>query len=618
MRMGVATGYAGKALHINLTARRHWVESLSDDVLRRYLGGVGLATYLLYKHLPPRTDPLRPDNVLVFAPGPFAGSPVPAGAKHAVATKSPLTGFIGDSLSGSYWSYEIRRAGYDALIVHGRAASPTYVFVDDDAVHFRDASHLLGLDGQATEAAIREELGDKKVRVASIGIAGEKMVLYASLGNDKGRQAGRTGPGAVMGSKNLKAIALRGSGRLGIAEPLVLDAIVRDMQKKVLGPATAKYRVLGTNANVMVLNRMGILPTRNFKQATFDSAELVSAEHAQATYKERRASCFGCPVGCDHIVEITGEGPLAGAKGSAEYESTYALGACCGISDYAVVIKATELCDRYGLDTISTGVTIAWAMECYERGILTREDTGGLDLRFGNAEAQLALIPMIARREGIGDLLADGVRRASQRVGGGSEEFAMHVKGLELPGYDPRGLKTFALGLAVSPRGACHNRSAAYEADMKGIVDRFRAEPGRGQLAAAQEDYATVFDALALCKFTRGCYEDFYAEAARMASAVTGVQFSADDLRLAGERINNLKKLFNIREGWQPADDWLPPRLLNEALAGEEGSRLTDDELRMMIDDYYQARGWTADGFIPLEKLQELGLHELAVNVVTP
>jgi len=613
------TPYRGQVLHIDLTSQRHWLEPLSEDEIRHFLGGVGLADYLLYKHLPAAVDPLGPDNILAFAPGPFAGSSVPAGAKHAVAIKSPLTGFIGDSLSGSYWSYEVKRAGYDAIVVRGRAEHPTYLFVDDEAVHFRDARHLFGLDGQTTEAALREEIGDKKVRVSSIGIAGENLVLYASLGNDKGRQAGRTGPGTVMGSKNLKAIALRGSNKLEVAEPELVKEIVRDLGQRVLGPATAKYRVLGTNANVLVLNRMAILPTRNFQQATFEEAEQVSAEHSQATYKERRASCYGCPVGCDHIVEITGEGPLAGTKGSAEYESTYALGACCGVGDYPSVIKASEMCDRYGVDTISTGVTIAWAMECFERGILTIGDTDGLELRFGNAEAELALIPMIARRQGIGDLLAQGVRRASGQVGQGSEEFAMHVKGLELPGYDPRGLKTFALALAVSPRGACHNRSPAYEADMKGIVDRFRAEPGRGRLTAAQEDYAAVFDSLGICKFTRGCYEDLYAEAAGMASAVTGVHFTAEELRQAGERICNLRKAFNIREGWQPADDWLPPRLLNEALPGRDGEseRLTAEELQMMIDDYYQARGWTADGFILPEKLEELGLAELAVSSPT-
>ena len=604
--------YQGQVLHVDLSAHRHWIEPLSDNEILNYLGGIGLADYILFKHLLPGVKPLGADNLLVFAPGPFAGSPVPAGAKHAVATKSPLTGFIGESLTGSYWSYEIRRAGYDALVLHGRSERPIYLFIDDETVHFCDAHDLLGLGGQDVEAALRQEIGDKTVRVSSIGVAGENQVLYASLGNDKGRQAGRTGSGAVMGSKNLKAIALRGSGRLHIADKERVKAIAIDLGKRVMGPATAKYQVLGTNANVLVLDRMGILPTRNFQQGNFEGAELVSAEHSQDTYEERRASCYGCPVGCDHIVEIGGDGPLAGAKGSAEYESTYALGAACGVSDYATVIKASELCDEYGLDTISTGVTIGWAMECFEKGILTEEDTEGIDLQFGNAEAELSLLPLIARREGIGDLLADGVCQASKRVGQGSETFAMHVKGLELPGYDPRGLKTFALSLAVSPRGACHNRSLAYESDMTGMTDRFNVELGRGRLAADQEDLAAVYDSLAICKFTRGCYDDFYAGAADMASAVTGLPFTADGLRKSGERICNLKKAFNIREGWQVNDDWLPGRLLDEALPS--GDRLTASELEIMIKDYYQARGWTENGVIPTAKLKELDIEGVGVS----
>lgn len=604
--------YTGRILHVDLTRRKSHVETLEPPFLQKYLGGVGLATRLLVDNAEPGCDALGEENTIAIAVGALTGTMVPCSAKHAVAAKSPLTGFIGDSLTGSYWSNALRRAGYDALVIKGKSAKPAYLFVDDQYVLFRDAKGLWGKATFETEEAIRAEIGDRNVRVACIGVAGENLVRYACVGNDRGRQAGRTGLGAVWGSKNLKAIAVRGTQPVSVADLAELNRLSVDMAERAQGLATAKYRVTGTVGNVLTLNSLGLLPTRNLRNSTFESAEEISGEYMQSHFKEKTVACSGCPIACEQVARVR-EGPYDGARVSLDYESLYALGPCCGIGSFPGIIKAAELCDRYGLDTISTGVTIAWAMECFERGIFTESDTGGLQLGFGNADASVALIERIAARDGFGDLLAEGTKRASEQVGQGSEKFAMHSKGLELPGYEPRGLKTYALGLAVGTRGACHNRSLAYEPDMKGQVDRLKAEKGRGRIAMEYEDLAAVLDCLMICKFIRGCFSDFHQEAVEFYRLATGLELTTDELRQVGERVTNLKKHFNIREGWSKEDDWLPARILEEPLPDgrSQGTKLTVEELRLMIDDYYEARGWTDGGLIPRQKLVELGLEDL-------
>ncbi len=608
--------YSGRILHVDLSARRSEVQTVEPEFLKAYLGGVGLAMRLLYDNTPRNTDPLGPENVLAFTASAFGGTIVPVGTKHGVAFKSPLTGFEGDCLASSYFSHTLKRAGYDAIVVKGKAERATYLLVDDDVVQFRDATHLLGKGAYETEEAIRAELGDEAVRVASIGPAGENLVRFACIGNDRGRQAGRTGPGAVMGSTNLKAIALRGTKPVRVADLANLTKAAKELIKASQGTATEKYRILGTVANVLVLNRIGALPTRNFQQTTFERAEDVSGEYMYSHHRERPVACSGCSIACEQIVSVK-EGAYAGARTSVDYESLYALGPNCGVSEFPAIIKAIELADTYGMDTMSTGVSIAWAMECYERGLLSENETDGLQLNFGNGAAMVALVPKIARREGLGALLAEGMKRASQQLGRGSDQFAMQIKGLEMCGYDPRGLKTFALGLSVGTRGGCHNRSGAYEPDMKGHVDRFQADPGRGNLARDQEDYAAIFDSLVLCKFIRGCFKDFYAEAANLYTLTTGLPMTPQELNLTGERVWNLKKAYNIREGWKKADDWLPPRFLNDPIPDGPGKGvyLSEDELRMMIDSYYEARGWTPEGLIPPRKLRELGLGDLAESL---
>lgn len=596
-------GFHGRLLHIDLTTRDHWWRDLEESRLRAFLGGIGLGTSLLYDFIRPSVDPLSPENPLIFASAPLVGTGLTTTAKFAVVTKSPLTGFIADSLSSSHFALELKRVGLDALVITGRAPSLVYIHVNHRTVEIIEAEQLRGKSPSETESLIRSELCNAAARVAAIGQAGENRVRFATISNE-GRHAGRGGVGAVMGSKNLKAIALCGGLATRAADPAGVEVIADGLRQRSLGSLTDKYRNIGTVANLAVFNRLGSLPTRNFQQSTFDDAEALSGESLTENNFSRRHGCASCTIRCERLFKS-----LSGEEQRLEYETLFALGPLCGIKEPEAVLEAARLCDLYGLDTISTGGTLAWAMECKEKGLLT-EARDGLDLRFGQADALFAAIPAIAKRSGLGDLLAEGSRRAALRLGAKTMHWAMHVKGLELPGYEPRSLKTMALGLAVSPRGACHNRSGAYEADFSGEVDRLSADPGRGALVAASEDFNAVLDSLIVCKFLRKCFIDFYAEAAELLSKVTGWSCSETELKRAGERIHTLKKLFNIREGWQPRDDWLPERLLSESLPTgvARGTGLTSDELRMMIRGYYQARGWDENGFIPEKKLNELGM----------
>jgi len=607
--------YTGKILHIDVTNYKTAVQRVGPDFLKKYLGGTGLATRLVYDNTPKGCDPLGPDNALCFAVSAFAGTTVPVGTKHGVAAKSPLTGFIGDSLSGSYFSEMMRRAGYDGIVIKGQAPRWVVVFIDDDDVQFLDAAPYMGMTTLETQQAIRERLGDENVRVSAIGPAGERLVRYASIDND-GRQAGRSGNGAVMGSKRIKAIAIRGSQPITVADPKGLMEASLRLIKASRGPGTLKYRTLGTPANVLNLNKMGLLPTRNFQETVFEHAEKVSGEYLRERYHVKSVACAGCSIACEQWGAVK-EGKYKGAMIGLDYEPLFAVGPNCGIGDMAAIIRLVQLCDEYGMDAMSTGVVISWAMECYERGILTKEDFGGLEPNFGNDDAAVELVRRIAYREGIGDLLAEGVKRASERVGKGSEHFAMHVKGLEMPGYDVRSLKTFALGVAVVARGADHNRALSYEVDIKGEVNRFIAEPGRGKLAMEKEDFACILDCLVLCKFLRNCFTDFEREVAEIYTMTTGIPLTPEELKQVGERVVNLKKAFNIREGWTMADDWLPPRVLEDPLPSGPGKgvRVTPEELRMLIQDYYAARGWTPEGLIPKSKLVALGLEDIAEEI---
>lgn len=608
-------GYTGKILHVDASTRRTWVEEKSPEFLKKYLGGIGLATRLAYDNLPAGADPLGPENALCFACSSFAGTTVPVGTKHGVAFKSPLTGFIGDSLSGSHFSEMIRRAGWDGIVIVGRSPEWTVLWIDDDDVQFIDASPYMGMGTTETQEAIRTQMGDENVRVSSIGPAGENLVRYALIDND-GRQVGRSGAGAVMGSKHIKAIAIRGSHPVTVADPEGLLQATLKIIRISQGPGTEKYRVLGTPSNVLAMNKIGVLPTRNFSETVFEHAEEVSGEYMHEHYHVKSVGCSGCSIGCEQWAEVK-QGKYKGARIGLDYEPLFALGPNCGIGELPPIIKLVQMTDELGMDAMSAGVVVSWAMECYERGILSQEECDGLDLHFGNDDAAVALVDKMARREGIGDLLAEGVKRASERVGKGSEHFAMHIKGLEMPGYDVRSLKTFGMGMAVVARGGCHNRALSYELDIKGVTNRFTAEPGRGKLAMEKENFACILDCLVLCKFLRNCFKDFEGEVSQLYTMTTGIPLTPEELTEVGERVCNLKKAFNIREGWTKADDWLPPRVLEDPIPSgpSQGSYITPAELRMMIDDYYEARGWTPEGLIPRSKLIALGLEDIADDV---
>jgi aldehyde:ferredoxin oxidoreductase len=608
-------GYAGKILYVDLTRKKTATKPLQNKFCEKYIGGNGFAIRLLYDNTKPKIDPLSPENALIFAVGPFAGTIVPTSGKYIVQAKSPLTNFMGESVSSSVWGQAFKRAGYDALVIKGKSEKPIYLFVDDNVIQFRDARNLWGKDSLETGELIIEEIGDENVCPATIGPAGENLVKLANITNDRYRQAGRTGMGAVMGSKNLKAVAVRGTKKIEVHHLDKLMEVCHDLNEQFQGPQGEFYRNWGTPGMVLIMNHIAGLPTRNHQQATFELAKNISGEYIVEHYEAKTMACAGCPIACDHVSVIK-DGPYAGIVASVEYESIYALGSECGVGYFPAIAKAADLCDRLGMDTISAGVTIGWAMECYEKGILTKDDTNGIELAFGNHEALIEVISKIAYREGIGDLLAEGTKGASEKVGKGSKHFAMHNKGLELPGYDLRGLKASTLGFMTSTRGGCHLRSQMYDFDVKGKIDRFKAEKSIGKTVMDREDLLAVVDSLILCKFIRGVFYSF-DKFAELYTLTTGINMTANKLRKAGERIYNLEKAYNVREGWTKKDEYPPPRIMKDPIPDgvAKGSVVTKKEFELMLDAYFEARGWNSDGIPKKEKLIELGLNEVAKDV---
>jgi aldehyde:ferredoxin oxidoreductase len=581
-----AGGYSGQALVVDVGAGTSERLPLPDELLRAYLGGAGLGTWLMHRLAPPGVDPLAPAAPLAFVFSPLVGTPLTTSAKFAVVAKSPLTGMLNDALSSSQFAIAGKLTGHDAIVVKGACAQPSAVLVDGAGARTIGAAELWGLPAAEAERQLRDRLG-QGWRIAAIGPAGERGVRYATISHD-GRHAGRGGLGAVLGAKRVKAVAVRAATKVGPADPEAVLAAARDLRARSFGPATAKYRELGTLANLLAFNALAALPTRNFQAASFAAAPQLAAEELASMRKVARHSCASCTIGCEHIYKAPG-----GKKMRAEYQNVFALGPMCGVSDPDAVLAAGARCDELGLDTISAGGTIAWAMECAERGLIDAPW-----LRFGDPSALLRALTEIGERRGLGDLLAEGSRRAAAQVGGGSAAFAPHVKGLELPGYEPRTMQAMALGLAVNARGADHNRSGAYAVDLSGDHDRMAG--GAAQVAGAieTEDRAAVMDSLILCNFLRGVFTEPFAEWAALLAAVTGWPVDEAELRQTARRIVLAKRAFNIREGWQPADDWLPERLLSEPVRLSSGrvAALTPDGLRAMIDAYYAARGLDPQG----------------------
>jgi aldehyde:ferredoxin oxidoreductase len=595
----VPGGYFGRALVVDVGSGDAERLELPEAVLRAAIGGAGLGAWLMHRLAPPGADPLAPESPLAFVFSPLVGTPLTTSAKFAVVAKSPLTGLLNDALASSHFAIAGKLTGNDAIVVRGACEQPSVLLVDGDGARVEDAGDLWGLSAAAAEVRLRDRLG-AAWRVAAIGPAGERLVRYATVSHD-GRHAGRGGLGAVLGAKKIKAVAVRGAGvKPPLAYPGAVLAAAKQLRERSFGPATAKYRELGTLANLLSFNAISTLPTRNFSAASFEGAPELAAEQLHELRHVARDNCASCTIGCEHIYAAPGGGTTR-----VEYENVFALGPLCGVSDPDAVLAASSLCDDLGLDTISAGGTLAWAMECAERGLIDAPW-----LRFGDPEALTRALTEVGTRTGLGDLLAEGSRAAAQTVGQGSQDFAPHVKGLELPGYEPRTLHAMALGLAVNARGADHNRSGAYEADLSGDLDRLAGGDAHVHAAVETEDRAAVMDSLILCKFLRGVFDEPWREWAELLEPVTGWDVDETELKTTARRVVVAKRLFNLREGWTRSEDTLPERFLSEPLELDSGrpATLTRERLNAMIEAYYVARGLDENGAPHAETRMELGL----------
>lgn len=607
-------GYGGKILYVDLSSGEVTREPLTEKMARDYFGGSGFAVKLLFDKSTPNRDAFDPSNPLIIAPGLFNGYLVSTGGKVVFCTKSPLTGLMGDSIMGGGIGAELKHAGYDAVVITGKAANPCYLLIVDDRVEMKDANNLWGSDVSSTASKVRSREGD--VRVACIGPAGENLVRFAGIDCEH-RQSGRAGAGAVMGSKNLKAIAVRGSKDLAPHDPTGLMQLNLDWVDKMTESedyeADTKY---GTGEFLEWINsEKGTFPTRNWREGVFDNRKEIDPYYWAPKYSKKNKACFSCSKPCGKLFMIE-SGKYAGlAIDGIEYETLYSLGGACGNGDVESVAKGNEICDAMGMDTISAGNVVAFAMDLYENGIITKEDTDGLDLRFGNSEAELALLEMIAKREGLGDILADGVRLAAQKIGKRSDKYAVHVKGMEPPAYDVRGIKGMALAFMTSTRGACHLRTCAYALELTGKfwkydnVDRFSPE-GKGIEIKDMEDLIVVYDALGVCKFSRGFF--FASGFEDLMEATTGSSYSEEEILRVGERINNLKQLFVLGEGMTREDYVLPEKITNMPIPEGEskGHLVTVEQMNKMLADYFDARGWDEKAIPTGDKLRELGLDD--------
>lgn len=587
-----------------------------------FLGGSGLAAKILFEETGPQTDPLSPDNVLIFANGPLTGTGVPCSGRHGIVAKSPLTGIFGESDVGGRWGTMLSRTGYAGIVFRGRASSPVFLVLSDEGIELRNADHLWGLDTYETAREIKAELG-KRVEAACIGPAGEKLVPLAAIMHDgsHARAAGRCGLGAVMGSKNLKAVAVSGGHRPEVADRQGLKSIIKDLASR-FKDAGESLNTCGTGGGIPALEENGDLPIKNFRWGKWPSAERISGQLITESYLTGKFHCGACPIGCGREIEIQ-KGPYAGVAGAGpEYESLASLGSYCLVQDLEAICRANELCNRYGLDTISTGAAIAFAMEAHERGDLRESELDGeTDLSWGSASGMVDMVRKIGENRGLGRILGLGVKEASRRLQGRTREYAVEVKGLELPAHDPRAFFSSALSYATSNRGGCHLAGMTHgledaltlpELGFDRVQDRFSSE-GKGVLVARMQDLMGVFDSLKMCKFVLGAVD--ISELAHCFSLATGLEMDFHQLMLAGERIYNLKRLYNVRCGISRKDDRLPPRILS---APREQGQARDKlpHLGRMLHDYYHHRGWDELGLPTKETLERLGLSELHAETI--
>ncbi len=614
-------GFMGKILRANLESRTISEEPISESDARKFLGGSGLATKYLLEELAPGIDPLGPENKLIIMTGPLTGTASPSAGRFSAVAKSPQTGLWAQANSGGRWGCDFKHCGYDGIVIDGRSDAPIVLIIEDGKAEFRDAGSLWGQGVFETTRVLKEELG-KKFNVACIGIAGENLVKYAAIMNDEHRALGRCGLGAVMGSKNLKAIAVSGSQKIPLADRETFREAAKTASELV-NESLLKMtlEVYGTVMVMDMVNVKGGLPTRNWQTGVCTYTDDINGPAINERILTKRAACFACPIACGRVTEIT-SGPFATQGEGPEYESVGVFGPMCDIKDLDAITHASILCNDYGIDTVSCGSTIAFALECYEKGILTDSDTGGLQLKFGEAPVMVDLVHKIAHREGIGDLLAEGSRRVSEKLGQGSERFAMQVKGLELACYDCRATKITGLSFATANRGGDHITAYVQGptfldvpfliVEESTIEDATVENPAEAKVVKDLEDALGVFDAVGACKFMGMAL--MAEEVVPIIASATGWDFGVEEFRLSGERLFNQARMFNMREGASRKDDTLPKRLLEEPLPDGPAAGLVVD-LEPLLDAYYEFRGWDLETGCPTaSKLEELGLGYLAAE----
>ncbi|MDD5038746.1 MAG: aldehyde ferredoxin oxidoreductase family protein [Dehalococcoidales bacterium] len=616
-------GYNGKILRVDLSHHSISTYEPGEDFYRNYIGGRGFISHILLRELGRNVDALSPENKLIFATGAITGVPLAGSGRNSVGAKSPLTGGYGDTEVGGYWGAEVKHAGYDAIIIEGKAESPVYLWIEDGKVEIKDARHLWGKTTAECERLIKRELGERGIRVAQIGIAGENQVRYACVINDLSHAAGRTGMGAVMGSKNLRAIAVRGHQKVALSDEKAFNVFARQLRNDL---KTNRYAVSmsesGTAGGLINLNLAGGLPTRNFQQGMFEGAERISGTAINENILVGRRGCYSCLIRCKPEVALVEPYNVDSVYGGPEYETVASLGSNCGIDNLAAIAKGNELCNAYGLDTISTGVSIAFSMECFEQGILTDKDTGGLKLNFGNAEAMVKLVEMIAHRAGIGSILAEGVAKAAVVFGKGAANFAIHVKGQEIPMHEPRFKPGLGLGYTISPTGAdhCHNiHDSTYTKRIPGGLRSLgiseplpcqELSPAKVRLLVYGSLWQHLLDCLVSCHFI-----PLYPEqVANLMKTITGWNTTVWEVMKVAERCVAMTRAFNIREGTTKKDDDLPRRFFSPFTSGPlKGVRIDEEVLEQSIDTYYSMTGWDRESGAPtLAKLQELGIEWVA------
>lgn len=611
------SGYVGRILRVNLSNASFSDFPLTNELAEKYIGGAGMAARILYDELKPGIDPLSAENKIMFLTGPVEGTMIPTSCRIGLYSKSPLTNSFFHSSAGGHFAPELKFAGYDGILFEGASEKPVYLFIDNGLPELREASHLWGMDTNSVQQALCEELGSEEIQIAAIGPAGEKLVRYACVICGC-RAMGRGGLGAVLGSKKVKAVAVRGQGSVTVPDMRKMKHLLDDLFSRFnANPSTSEILPrYGTPVLVNANNTLGLFGYKNWQDEFYPEAEGLSGEIMRKKIVKRDKSCFACPVRCSKY-SIVGPGMHEGCTVEGpEYEDIFSLGSMCGHNDIEIVAAAERLCDDVGVDAIEAGVAIAFAMECYEKGLITNQDTDGLELRFGRSDLILPVIKKIGMREGnLGNLLAEGVKRASEAIGKGSEYFAMHNKGLTFPGHSARGLPGFALGYATGPRGGSHHDGRP-TGERTGLVKRDTIE-GKAEYTARVNHLMVLLDSMILCHLPEGIWGplDITDLVVRCINTTTGMDLTLEEAQKTAERIWNVMRAFSVREGFRREHDRLPPRFMEEPIKSGPSKNMviSREMLDYMLDQYYELRGWDKNTGIPSkEKLIELGLEDIA------